>query len=189
MGHNPVPLNKKGIDQAKACGTYLKMNFQTISSVYSSTLLWAKQTAEIVCSCLNFENNINYIENLTERSFGEYSGLTYQEISRIFTKPDGSKDLTHRPINGESYLDFYKRTREGIEIILKKEWKKDDVVVIISHGGSIKHILGYLLLDRKNEYNSFPVEVENCSITAFDVEKNLEISVKFINFYQYLPSK
>ena len=186
MGHNPVPLNKKGIDQAKACGTFLKFNFPTISSIYSSTLLRAKQTAEIVSSCLNLEN-INYMENLTERSFGEYAGLTYQEIYRIFTKPDGSKDLTHRPINGESYLDFYKRTREGIEIILKKDWKEDDVVIIISHGGSIKHILGYLLLDRENEYNSFPVDVENCSLTAFDMKKTLEISVKFINFYQYLP--
>ena len=189
MGDSPVSLNEQGKLQALLCSNFLSNNFSKISRIYSSSLLRAQQTAEIIHKELNRSDKINYVDSLTERSFGEFSGLSYEELKKKLLNSKGLIDTNFRPEDGESYQDFYSRVTKGFtEIIKSKKWNDDETIVIISHGGTIKHILGFLLLDNKNSYNYFPVDVENCSITSLNIitKSDLETTVNFINFYQYL---
>ena len=189
MGHLNVPLNSNGIEQAKSCGKYLKKIFPNISAIYSSTLLRAQETITLVVKELNFEASVKYDTSLTERSFGELEGLSVQDVYSRLLNESGNYDVSIKPPNGESGIDFYKRVSDGIEnIINDKSWDKDGTILVLTHGGTIRHILGYLLYDKNNEYNDFPVDAKNCSLTLLSIDKNVEnrINIKFMNFYQYL---
>lgn len=191
MGHSPVPLNEHGVNEAKQCALYLLKNFSTISTIYSSTLLRAQETTEIICKHINYSGKINYKDFLTERTFGEFAGLSYQEIDKKLRNSQGIRDVNFRPPGGESAQDFYLRIIQGFnELINAKYWSSDETLLIISHGGTIKHLLGYLIMDKNNKYNIFPVDVKNCSITSLNVffKSGLESTVNYMNFYQYLST-
>ena len=162
MGHSNVPLNSNGIEQAKSCGKYLKTTFSNISTIYCSTLLRAQETITLIIKELNFEISIKYNASLTERSFGELEGLPVQ-------------DVYSKLLNGSG---------QGIEDIINDNlWAKDEIILVLTHGGTIRHILGYLLYDKNNEYNDFPVDAKNCSFSLLSIDKEAErpINIKFMD--------
>lgn len=195
MGHSTEPLNENGKEQARKCGLILKENFKSITTIFSSPLLRAAQTIEIIKEQLNFSGPINYIQSLAERDFGEFTGLTYEEVVRKFKVMEekkgfvGNMDINLKPNGGESYLEFYSRSRIGFESLLTtNNWKDNETIVILSHGGTIRHILAFLLLHEKESFNDFPIAVKNCSITSFDINniQELDVKINFMNYYQYL---
>ena len=189
MGHLNVPLNSNGIKQAKSCGKYLKKVFPKISAFYSSTLLRAQETISLVTQELHCDATIKYDTNLTERSFGELEGQPANDVYSKLVNKYGNYDVSIKPPNGESGINFYERVSKGIEnIINDNSWGKDETILVLTHGGTIRHILGYLLYDKNNEYNDFPVDAKNCSISLLSINNESEkpINIKFLNFYQYL---
>ena len=188
MGHSNVPLNENGKVQAELCGKYISKNFTKISAFYSSTLLRARETAEIIAKEINLEEKIIYSSLITERSFGSLEGLSYEDVRNQLNNNNGKWDVTVKPPNGESALEFYGRITKGIDLILNdKEWGKNDLILVLTHGGTIRHMLGYLFCLKKTEYNDMAVDVKNCSLSLLDIDKQSEIGprIEYLNFYQY----
>ena len=75
-----VPLDEAGIRQAELVGHRLKK--YDIEALYSSNLIRARQTAEIIGKELNLVNSIE--ENLKEISFGDLEGLDDVQIKEKF---------------------------------------------------------------------------------------------------------
>ncbi len=191
MGQSEVPLNEIGRQQAKLCGLYLLKTKIQIKAFYSSTLLRARETAEIIAKEMNLDKKIQYISDLTERSFGELEGKSYSDVRNQLNNKNGNLDITIKPPNGESALEFYARVKSGIENILKAEdWEVDDIIVLLTHGGTIRHILGYLFCEKDNKYNDFPVDPENCSLTLLNIDKNGKRGsrIEYLNYYHYLQN-
>lgn len=189
MGHSDVPLNARGKKQAKLCGSHLLETKTKISSFYSSTLLRAIETTEIIKQELNFVDKIHYTSDLTERSFGNFEGKTYMEVRNQLNNKNGKWDITVKPPNGESGLEFYSRVKNGINKILnEKNWEKDDQIVLLTHGGTIRHLLAYLVCEKNAEYNDFPIDPKNCSLSLVNIDKEGEIGTRiiYLNYYQYL---
>src|SRR3989338_5958303 len=82
MGHTDSPLTQTGINQAKDPAKKLKdINF---AAVFSSDLLRARRTAEIIAAEKKLA--VETTEALRERTFGRYEGQVYEDYQKKFAR-------------------------------------------------------------------------------------------------------
>lgn len=148
QGSTDVPLNARGIAQAKCLSQFLE--HVPFDGIYSSTLQRARRTAELVAQPHGLA--VQAYDELREINFGVWEGHTYQEIVdgwpgeiEAFYDSDG-KLPAH---GGESFLQVEQRITAKTKEILSHH-KDGDTVLIASHGASIRCLLfGLLGLDMK----------------------------------------
>ncbi|MEW5706260.1 MAG: alpha-ribazole phosphatase [Actinomycetota bacterium] len=152
IGRTDIELSPKGILQAEALSSYLRM--KPIKSIYSSDMLRARQTAEIIARPHGLKVLLR--ENLREIDFGDWEGKTYDEIEAL----DGQKvrEWVSSPQDviipgGESWQDFKTRVIYTVNRIIDEE--KDGDVVLVTHGGPIKLLISYFLRDDHDFFKSF----------------------------------
>lgn len=182
-----VPLDEAGKRQAELVAKRLK-NYD-IEALYSSNLIRARQTAEIIGKELNLVNNIE--ENLREISFGAMEGLNDVEIKERFgdfleERAKADRDLPHP--EGESGQDVYNRAFPVIQRIIEKA--KDnhlENIAIVSHGGVIRTLVAGLLEADFAKKLCVAKNLENCSITEIDYdEKYDKFIVERVNDYAHI---
>ena len=198
MGHNSTPLNSKGFDQARKLGKYLHTNYE-FKKIYSSDLKRTIQTSNEISKF--FRNcEVTYLNEFRERKIAtELIGNSYGEFESKTRDENGRIDIFRKIGDGESPVEFYRRVKQGMQKVFEEISKFDftDKILIITHGGTIRLLMGYLFIDllenKESEYNYFPTEINNCSITELEYLSNMnsgiynsEIILKFLNFYQYL---
>ena len=133
QGHADQPLNARGREQARALAAELAE--RSIDAVYSSDLLRARETAEIVAEQLGLEVRVD--PALREVDVGSWSGLVHTEIEASdpdgFRRwQDGGKGWEH----GESYEEMGARVVAAVVSIAAAH--PDETVLVVSHGGSIR---------------------------------------------------
>lgn len=138
QGHSDIELNETGMQQAQRVAQRLKG--ETISAVYSSDLIRAVETAQMISKEHSLEPIL--VPELREINFGLWEGLTYEEIMAAW--PDILSEMYAKPGSamapeGESFYDVQKRTRRGIDKCLANH--KEETIVIVSHGGTIRTAL------------------------------------------------
>ena len=79
QGHIDIPLNLEG--QATAKELAIELNNIEFDKVYSSDLLRAKQTAEIIA--LEHQLEVETTEVLRERNFGSFQGKPREHLKEI----------------------------------------------------------------------------------------------------------
>lgn len=136
QGHSDVPLNQNGILQAKKAADWLAKNGPW-ECLYSSKLIRARKTAEIIGAVLNLELTI--LESLAERRFGALEGLTATEREERF--PNRLQEETSVP-GLEIRRDFRERVVKAFEAILAETTSSN--IIIVSHGGWINQLLFHL---------------------------------------------
>lgn len=140
IGVTDAALSKKGLDQARAVADRLKG--EKVKAIYSSDLIRAKQTADIIS--LACEVPINLTSSLREIDFGYWEGLSYDEIDARY--PDEFRAWQKDPVGiqipgGEPWESFEKRVLDVVNSIVKIE--KEGNVAVVSHGGPIKLLVSY----------------------------------------------
>lgn len=182
-----VPLDEAGIRQAELVGKRLK-NYD-IEALYSSNLIRARQTAEIIGKELNLVNNIE--ENLREISFGALEGLSDVEIKERFGDfiEERAKAKSDLPCpDGESGQDVYNRAFPVLLDIIEKA-KTDNMhhIAVVSHGGVIRTIVAGILGADFAKKLCVAKDLENCSITEIDYdEKYNKLIVERVNDYAHI---
>ncbi|GAE88012.1 alpha-ribazole phosphatase [Acetivibrio straminisolvens] len=164
LGWTDVELNSNGICQAKAIRDKLKT--VKVDAIYSSPFNRTVKTAEIINE--NYGLEIITSDNLKERNFGIWDDLTFEEISSRY--PDDCKRwfedwINFRIKDGESAKDTYDRVVAFVREIINS--KKEGGCLIVSHLGTIRFMLAYLL-GMKIE-DSWRFRVDNCTITKLEV--------------------
>ena len=142
QGQSNVALSDTGRKQAK----FLAERFpvKQLDAIYTSDLDRAKETAECVGEKLCV--SVYPEEAFRELSFGDWEGLTYQEISlrwpeeakKLFTAPD---ELSIP--NGETFRELQKRALDKIHLLYEKHI--DQTVAVFAHGAINKTILAGLM--------------------------------------------
>lgn len=142
QGQSNVALSELGRKQAKC----LAENFpvQSLDAIYSSDLDRARETAEYVGRKIDV--SVCLEPAFRELSFGDWEGLTYQEISsrwpeeanKLFTAPDKLKIP-----NGETFQELQKRALTKINILCKEYI--DKTIAVFAHGAINKTILAGLM--------------------------------------------
>ena len=77
-----VLLNETGKKQAEALGE--KIKDKGIKKLYCSSLLRAVQTANIVANKNTFMSPITILKDLRECDFGDFEGLTFDEVNQKY---------------------------------------------------------------------------------------------------------
>ena len=157
QGALPIPLNAKGQSQAKALGLYLKD--QGIETIFSSPMIRARQTADIMGQALGV--TVCEEPRIQEIAFGQFEGLRSSEIEEKY--PDiyrmwQSGDMSYTVPDGESRRSVQQRmTGAWIDIITNTEYEK---IALVSHGSALRIIMRYL-------FHLVPTQtIQNTSITT-----------------------
>ena len=137
QGQADIPLSELGRRQAQSAVANLGM----FDVVVSSTLARAAETAHIVCSGLGI-GPIIPVPDLVERSAGEWSGLTRDDIHRDWP---GYLEADKRPPSYELDDDLWPRLVRGLTTVSDMLGREDEAIVF-AHGGLI-----YLIEERSGQ--------------------------------------
>ena len=153
-------LNEMGRVQCKKAGDVL--NKHGYDAVYSSDLLRAAETAELV-NYLSLP--ITFDKRLQEIDFGIFEGMSYKEIDEKYpAECEKSKNewKTFDFVTGESLEKLQSRAIEFIESLDKT---KNNLVV--THWGVINCILSWYFSDKLESYWKYSVENGGICIIEF----------------------
>lgn len=183
QGQADVELSDAGKRQAELLGDNFPIKH--IDAVFSSPLIRARETAEAVAGKFNLP--VVTCEAFREINFGDWEGLTYDEIHQkwpqehdmLFQSPD---QLTCP--NGESFAEVQNRAAGKMLEIIKEYDEK--VVVITAHGGVIRTMLCHALgMPLKNMWH---IKQDN---TALNIVSAYEegMTVELMNSTEHLMNK
>lgn len=163
QGHADIPLNDRGIQQAHSLGRRLqKENFDAF---YASDLKRAYDTASIIASYHG--GKVEARPALREINFGRWEGLRRDEIKARFSEIAEqwwSTPLTTRLPDGESLQDVVDRAVGALREIAARH--PDGRVLVVSHGGTIRACIGYLLGLDLNTY--WRLRQDNAALNIVD---------------------
>jgi broad specificity phosphatase PhoE len=147
------PLDAIGIRQANELG--MKLASYPISAVYTSPLIRAYKTAEILaqfCQCC-----VEIKNDLRERHFGSIEGLTKDEFHRQFKMQiEVSNQMTIKERlhfkyceRAESYFETAERGVPCLMQICKQH--PEGTVAVVTHGSFIRALFMFLFDQNENE--------------------------------------
>lgn len=166
QGKSNVPLNEKGLDQARNTAYRLSSSFSP-EVIFSSPMKRALVTAQIINDHNKKPISIEELDDLSEIDFGDWEGRTLHELkendndrySRWRKDPLGVV-----PPGGESFEDICSRVSRSLSHILASQKTR---ILVVSHGGIIRVAAKILLgIDPSLIWK---LRLDNCSISIFDI--------------------
>jgi probable phosphoglycerate mutase len=144
QGWAPAPLTDLGREQAGQLGATLIEGYN-VDRILSSDLHRAEETVEFLLK--HVDAPVTFDSAWRERDLGVHQGLTVDEMAERFPEHDlgvAGTDAAHRrPESGESLVDVRERVIERWETTLT-ESESEETILVVSHGGPIRLILGHL---------------------------------------------
>ncbi len=129
QGHADPPLNERGREEAHALAESLVSH--GIEAIYSSDLVRARETAEIVAARLGLPVTLD--ARLREVDVGEWSGLTTPEIEQAY--PDAMERRREGMTGWTKGEEMEAMGRRVVEALLAIE---DGRALVVTHGGPLR---------------------------------------------------
>jgi broad specificity phosphatase PhoE len=177
QGHYDAPLSEEGHQQAKRLVKYALEN-KSISSIYSSDLSRAMQTAQRIAEALKL--TVVPMEQFRERNMGEWAGLTFAEVKEKY--PDWEQVRIHGgAYQIEKTEDMVNRVLHELEKLATKH--PGEHICVVSHGGCISAVLRRIA-EGENLLGKF--SIQNTSITRLKYDPANGWQVVFHNQITHL---
>ena len=169
-GHIDSSISEEGREQIDKITNYLK-DFD-IDKIYTTTSSRTKDTVKKLSELKSIE--IIEKESLKEISFGDFEGLTFDEIKDKY--PKEFQDMIengyeYKYPNGESLIDSYNRVCIELDNIISNN--DDRTILICSHGGTIRNIITYLISNSYKYHWNF--KIDNGSVTILEVQDGFTV--------------
>ncbi|KGR79922.1 histidine phosphatase family protein [Ureibacillus manganicus] len=174
-GRADYEMTETGHKQAKKMAQYISSKFNP-NVVISSTMTRTKQTTEHIVKSLSTQ--VVYDQRLVEWNNGVLAGLKREEALKRYPMPPNGRPLTEAIEEGESELAFRHRVEEAIYEILE-QYKDSDQILIVSHGGTISHLLNILLGYSITGGMIFPTA--DLGLHCIEIKEDKKI-VRFLNY-------
>lgn len=133
-GHRDMPLTSIGERQAHELADGIKVVGLTFDTVYTSPLLRASRTAEVVCKTLGLSKP-TVLDSLIERDFGIMTGKLASDIEHLCA-PDivKSETITYflSPPGAETFPDLLQRASRVLDQIRAQH--AGGSVLLVTHG-------------------------------------------------------
>lgn len=173
-----VVLSAHGRAEAEAAAR--KLAGLGIAAIYASPMERTRETAEIVGSRLSLP--VTILDDLAELDFGEWTGLTFDEVRKHPRWPEWA---THRSLScipgGETMRQVQRRVVEAI--MEMRQQHPSDSVVVVSHGDVIRAALVFALGMPLDFYAR--IEVATASLSTMRIDAN---GVRVIAVNERLPN-
>lgn len=169
-GHIDSYISEEGKEQIDKITNYLK-DFD-IDKIYTTTSSRTKDTVKKLSELKSIE--IIEKESLKEISFGDFEGLTFDEIKDKYPKEFQDmieKGYEYKYPNGESLIDSYNRVCIELDNIISNN--DDRTILICSHGGTIRNIITYLISNSYKHHWNF--KIDNGSVTILEVQDGFTV--------------
>ena len=169
-GHIDSSISEEGKEQIDKITNYLK-DFD-IDKIYTTTSSRTKSTVKKLSELKSIE--IIEKESLKEISFGDFEGLTFDEIKDKYPKEFQDmieKGYEYKYPNGESLIDSYNRVCIELDNIISNN--DDRTILICSHGGTIRNIITYLISNSYKYHWNF--KIDNGSVTILEVQDGFTV--------------
>jgi len=176
-GWKDVDLTDLGISQAKEAAKILKGH--TFDIAFTSNLLRAQKTLDIILNELEVSLDITKNEALNERDYGDLVGQNKGEAARKFGEDQVQiwrRSFDTPPPNGESLKMTLERTLPYFNSDIKPHLKNGKNVILSAHGNSIRSII--MELFNYNSEQILKTEVGWCEPVIFTFNPKGEV----INF-------
>ena len=183
QGQSDTPLNETGLRQAEQIAK--RLSSETIHTIYSSDLSRAANTAQTIADFHSLE--VKKDSRWRELSFGDWEGLTYQEMSarspNLFEA--WMKDpLTISTPNGETLAQLAERVKAAFDEI--KEEHADQTVLVVAHSGSLQSLLAVALGVDLNRYWQF--RISQASLSEMNVYED-SVVLNLLNDVSHFQEK
>lgn len=141
-----VPLSTQGNEEAKAAAKQL--SGYRLHRAFTSRLVRATDTLRIVLAAIGQEQiPIEENQALNERMYGDLQGLNKEETVKKYGAQQVEvwrRSYEVRPPGGESLHDTAARVLPYYEERIKPALDKDDTVLIVAHGNSLRALVMHL---------------------------------------------
>ena len=190
------PLSESGIREAVKAGRLIKEFNIDIEEAFTSFLSRAIDTLNFLLKELDKNNLIiNKTWYLNERHYGSLTGLNKEETKQkigesLFLKYRRAWDIAPPPMeknnknislfsslnktipvdkvpNTESLKDTYDRVMKYYNETISNIFKKNNVVIIVAHGNSLRALCKYLFKISDEEINSLEIPTGNPMMINF----------------------
>lgn len=172
-----VVLSERG--RAEAEGAARKLVGLGIAAIYASPMERTRETAEIVGHRLSLP--VTVLDDLAELDFGEWTGLTFDQVRKDPRWPEWA---THRSLScipgGETMRQVQRRVVEAI--MEMRQQHPGDNVVVVSHGDVIRAALVFALGMPLDFYAR--IEVATASLSTVRIDAN---GIRVIAVNERLP--
>jgi probable phosphoglycerate mutase len=156
------PLTALGRNQAEALGDSLQ-NWH-VTSVYSSPLARARETADIIVSKLGLQ--VAVVDALREPYCGMIEGRSDEQAWKIHAaawQAWRAGNYDHRISGGESFNDIRDRFIPFIEQMIEKHQGQPGSIIVVSHGSLLMNMLPIILSNLDTHFaDAHPLS--NCSM-------------------------
>ena len=142
QGQQQIPLNDTGKAQARQLADSLRGG--GITHIYCSGLRRARETADIINE--SFSLPVITDNRLNERNFGVWERRYLDELLTGQASPEegGYRTLWDvTPENAETFEHMVERTTGFLNDVMKRH-RDSDVILVVSHGGPIRILLGFI---------------------------------------------
>ena len=169
-GHIDSSISEEVKEEIERMTDYLKDC--EIDKIYATTSSITKDTVKKLSELKSIE--IIEKESLKEISFGDFEGLTFDEIKDKYPKEFQDmieKGYEYKYPNGESLIDSYNRVCIELDNIISNN--DDRTILICSHGGTIRNIITYLISNSYKYHWNF--KIDNGSVTILEVQDGFTV--------------
>ena len=168
QGREAVPLNEKGIEQARACGEMFakaKAYGFSASRCLTSPLGRAVDTARFIAGALGL-GEPESADMFIERDYGALSGLTTEERRAVYLA--GGPNPEAEPVE-----DAGARMKRAL---VDAACGAADAVVAVTHGGVINALFSVITSGRTGTGKNFS---ENCGVSLVAVGRDATIPLAY----------
>jgi probable phosphoglycerate mutase len=152
QGHSDIHLNEKGVRQAEKVAA--RFAAEPIRAVYASDLSRARETARRIAETAGC--SVTTLPALRERCYGEWEGLTYEEIRERFHNRDQAS------CGIETFEDMQQRAVSVLSELAERH--RGQMIVAVSHGGFINSFLHYVT---NGEQGPGVTRIDNTGVSVF----------------------
>ena len=166
QGSTDIPLSEAGLAQAEK--TARRIEGWPVDVVYTSPLIRARQTAEVIA--VRHHRDPIVMDDLTEVNFGSWEGSSFRK--RLEDNDDSllkwiADPFFNTPPGAEPWDSIRRRTEQAVNTALDSGHKH---VVIVTHGGIMRALLvAFLGLD---PHTVWKIKSSNCSLTGIEMRKH-----------------
>ncbi|QWE24651.1 histidine phosphatase family protein [Polynucleobacter sp. AP-Elch-400A-B2] len=175
QGHTDIPLNPKGIQQARQMAQAIKNTKLSFDALYTSDLKRAADTANAIVELFGVEARVD--SALRERHFGALQGLTIQDaplLQPAIWQAHIARDLEHELAGGESIEQFAIRVQTVLDKI--QEQHSGQTILLVSHGGTLDMV--YRIASKQALSAERVASVPNASFNWISHQKGVGWSVE-----------
>tara|TARA_B100000287_G_C20565070_1_gene754126 strand:- start:262 stop:867 length:606 start_codon:yes stop_codon:yes gene_type:complete len=141
-------LTKKGIQEAKDAGRFLRKRKIEFNTAFTSDLIRAQHTLRLILGEIGQTNiNIKHNISLNERNYGDLAGLNKDDARKKWGEEQvhiwrRSYDIS--PPGGESLKDTADRVLPYYKETIAPEIEEGSNVLIVAHGNSLRALVMFL---------------------------------------------